>query len=316
MKSWSKNMERYKLSEQYSIQRANPEEFSIYESVYGDKNINRFAVKHWDLRIAISLDNPFAKNESYYWIKQDEIIIGGVLIEPNVISRLFFLPPFTKAYDILKLLKRLLIKWSDSSKKIYAYQISPEQFEYFEMLGFLCDKKRRWMMRPTEVFDIVWDDGIITKTPSEDDKQEIAKLLYSSFKGGIDYQHLINELRQEPTIKDYLEEVDEYFDWCKENIFFEASTLIYSKKENKLVGACLVSYCEEWPLVHAIGVNPNYRGRQLASKMLKRALTVLQGKYPVLRLFVTLGNDAESVYHELGFVKGTEFRRLYIQANE
>ena len=96
MQNWSRNIDCYELSDKYSIIKANPKEFAIYESVYGDKIYNRFAVKHWDLRLSISLDNPFAKDESFYWIKAGELRIGGVLIEPNVISRLFIIPPFTK----------------------------------------------------------------------------------------------------------------------------------------------------------------------------------------------------------------------------
>ena len=81
-----------------------------------------------------------------------------MLIEPNVLSRLFIIPPFADMFEIVKLLKKLLVKWSDPSKNIYAYQIPLEQSHYFEMLGFWPDKNRRWMIRPTEVFDLL---GII-----------------------------------------------------------------------------------------------------------------------------------------------------------
>lgn len=94
----------------------------------------------------------------------------------------------------------------------------------------------------------------------------------------------------------------------------EASTLIYDKKENKLIGACLISWVEGWPLVYTIGVNESYRGKHLASNMLKKALTVLKSEYEVLRLFVTVGNAAQSVYYKIGFVPGSEFERFYLPA--
>ncbi len=312
MRNWSSNIDYYELSDKYSIVKANPEEFAIYESVYGDKTYNRFAVKNWDLRLAISLDNPFAKDESFYWIKAGELRIGGVLIEPNVLSRLFIIPPFTDLFEIVKLLKKLLVKWSDSSKDIYAYQISLEQSHYFEMLGFWPDKNRRWMMRPTEVFDFVWDNTIIVKTPEQSNNAEIAKLFYESFNGGIDCQYAAKQNGQECTYEDYLDGVNEYFNDRTENILLEASTLIYDKSEKKLIGACLVSCFEEWPLIHTIGVNPSYRGKNLATTMLKKALTVLNCKYSILRLFVTIGNNSESVYYELGFIPGVEFKRFYL----
>lgn len=314
MKKLSIDIDFYKLSEKYSIVKASPEDFAIYESIYGDKTYNRFAVKHWDLRLAISQDNPFAKEKSFYWIKAGELKIGGVVIEPNVISRLFFIPPFTNLFEIVKLLKKLLIKWSDSSKNIYAYQIPVEQSNYFEMLGFWPDKNRRWMIRPTEVFDFVWDESVLVKTPEQSDNEEIARLLYESFSDDIDSQYDIKYNGQESVYEDYIDEVNYYFKHCTENIVLEASTLVYDKLQKKLIGACLVSAFEEWPLIHTIAVDPSYRGKGLARTMIKKALTILNKEYPVLRLFVTIGNVAESVYYELGFIQGLEFKRLYIPA--
>lgn len=34
MQNWSSNTQNYELSDKYSIVKANPEEFAIYESVY------------------------------------------------------------------------------------------------------------------------------------------------------------------------------------------------------------------------------------------------------------------------------------------
>ncbi len=312
MQNWSRNIDCYELSDKYSIIKANPKEFAIYESVYGDKIYNRFAVKHWDLRLSISLDNPFAKDESFYWIKAGELRIGGVLIEPNVISRLFIIPPFTNIFEIIKLLKKLLLQWSDSNNNIYAYQIPQEQSHYFEMLGFWPDKNRRWMMRPTEVFDFVWDDAITVRIPKQSDNEEIAKLFYESFSGGIDREYFTKQNEQECTYEYYLGEVNAYFNDCTENILLDASTLVYDKIEKKLIGACLVSLFEEWPLIHSIGVDSSHRGKYLATTMLKNALTILNKEYPILRLFVTIGNASESVYYELGFIPGVEFKRFYI----
>lgn len=312
MKNWEGNIQNYKLSDEYLIERANMKEFAIYESIYGDEKYNRFAVKDWDLRLAITTDTPFAKEDSFYWIKFGKKRIGGVLIEPNVISRLFIIPPFTDIFEIVKLLKKLLMNWSDRTKPIYAYQISPSQSEYFQMIGFWPDKNRRWMIRPTETFDYNWNDNIIVKTPSESDSLEIAALFYESFSDGID----VHYNGQENTMEDYLCEVNEYFEERPKDILIEASTLLYDKYEEKLVGACLVSLFEQWPLIYYIAVHPEYKGKHIGSTMLKKALTILNREYSVLRLFVTLGNASESIYYNLGFVPGAEFKRLYIPVEE
>ncbi|MTI71598.1 MAG: GNAT family N-acetyltransferase [Firmicutes bacterium] len=309
----SSNIDNLKLSDKYSIVRANKKEFAVYDSVYGDRTNNRFAVKHWDLRLAVSLDNPFAKEESFYWIKACEKRVGGVIIEPNLVSRLFFIPPFENKFEIIKLLKKELIKLSDTNKDINAFQIPLEQSQYFERLGFWPSKSRRWMMRPTETFKINWNNNLLIKIPEKSYDIEIAKLFSESFKGDIDSNYIDESKRKECSYKDYIGEINDYFKYT-EGILLEASTLIFDKEEKRLIGACLVSSFEEWPLIHTIGVHPSYRGKHLASMMLKKALTVLNKKYPVVRLFVTIGNGAESVYYELGFIPGVEFKKLYIPA--
>ncbi|GGG14879.1 hypothetical protein GCM10010912_69130 [Paenibacillus albidus] len=53
------------------------------------------------------------------------------------------------------------------------------------------------------------------------------------------------------------------------------------------------------------------------NSMYQRALTGLKDKYPVLRLYVMEGNDAESVYLNLGFVPGVlEIQSMYIPTNQ
>ncbi|WP_238327914.1 GNAT family N-acetyltransferase [Paenibacillus gorillae] len=58
--------------------------------------------------------------------------------------------------------------------------------------------------------------------------------------------------------------------------------------------------------VYSIGVLPAYRGKGLATLMLKRALSILKDHYPILRLYVMEGNEAESVYYNLGFAPGVQ----------
>lgn len=66
--------------------------------------------------------------------------------------------------------------------------------------------------------------------------------------------------------------------------------------------------------IENIGIDNSCRGKHLATNMIKRALTVLNDKYDVLRLFVTVVNPAQSVYYQLGFVPGAEFKRFDIPA--
>ncbi|MGM0380162.1 MAG: GNAT family N-acetyltransferase [Bacillota bacterium] len=310
MELWLEDKGKYQLNENLYIVKAEKEEFSIYESVYGDGKYNRYAVKNWDLRLAVSLDTPFARNDSFYWIFKKDTKIGGVLIEPNVISRLFFIVPFKDYYKVIKLLKKLLIKWSDPAKNIYAFQINNEQGNYFEMLGFWKEKSRCWMMRPTEEMDYKCDLDLEIKNPKKEDSKEIAKLLNLSFENGVDKNSQLNKSSKDESLNNWLETVDDFFDNTNE-FLIEASSIIYDTNR-KMIGVCLISIFENWPLIHTIALDPLYSGKGIGRIMLKKGISTLNKNYSVVRLFVTKGNSAESMYYELGFVQGVEFSKYYL----
>lgn len=233
-------------------------------------------------------------------------------MEPNIISRFFTIPPFNNTFGILKLLKKVLLLWSTKEDKIYAYQFKDKESNYLKMLGFWPSKNRKWMMRPTEKFEITVKDPFFLKTLVDQEIQAIAKLYYKSFQNDIDSMYTIIENHNSTDYQDYFKSVKNYFDSTQEQLMFEASTLIYDKETKKLIGACLISLFEEWPLIHTIAVDPDYRGNQLATQMINRALTVLADDYNVLRLFVSEGNLAASIYYQLGFVPGVTFSKLFL----
>ncbi|WP_090042909.1 GNAT family N-acetyltransferase [Clostridium frigidicarnis] len=47
---------------------------------------------------------------------------------------------------------------------------------------------------------------------------------------------------------------------------------IYDKETKELVGVCLISLWQEWPLIGEISVKPSYQGKGLGSKMIKKSL--------------------------------------------
>jgi len=311
MENWSRDREKYQLDDEVYITKASEDEFSIFESIYGDGQSNRFAIKHWDLRLAISLDTPFAIGNSYYWIVKDDVKIGGVLIEPNVIARLFLIPPYNDLYRVLKTLKKLLIKWSDPKKNINAFQINNEQGKYFEMLGFWKEKSRRWIMRPTEELNYEYNQEFIFESPDKQQNRDIAELLCSSFRNGVDKESQLYKDTETECLEAYLNDVNDFF-VNTNSLLLEASTVIYDAKDRKIVGVCLISLFEEWPLIHTIALDSSYSGKGLGKIMLNKGISILNREYPVVRLFVTIGNSAASVYHELGFVQGVAFGKYYL----
>ena len=162
------------------------------------------------------------------------------------------------------------------------------------------------MIRPTEEFETIWSDEYKIVPVTEESRNEISKLFVEAFGTEVE--------NQDENFEGQDKSIQYYFDNNPENTLVnKASTLIYEKKTNELIGACLISIWEEWPNVYEIAVKPSFQNKGLAKNMLKRALTILKEQYPVLRLFVILGNDAEMIYHKMGFLAGVETTEMILQ---
>ncbi|WP_274365769.1 GNAT family N-acetyltransferase [Paenibacillus thermotolerans] len=156
------------------------------------------------------------------------------------------------------------------------------------------------MIRPTERFDRqAWGEELGAAPPDSEQTDTIAEMLFHSYSGsdGIGYP-------AENTVEQHKSALEYYFKHNDAEILKAASSVINDKSNNDIVAVCLISLWEDLPLVSNIAVIPRYRGEQLATKLLKKALTVLKDEYDVLRLFVTIGNPAEALYYRLGFYPG------------
>jgi len=301
---WQDDTKLFTLTDGYTLIEADPQEWGIYYSVYYNMEYNGFfrdqglTMEHWRRK---------------FWISRGDSRIGGVVVAPNVIFGLFFIPPFREEAAVVRLLKQLLLAWSDRGKRITAYDILPDQLDWFAQAGFWPGAFRcRWMQRPTERLQAAWGDDVAVMSPrlaegpkvEEKDKaalidaETIGLLLYEGFKNGIDADR-----RDQRNAAFHLEDVRHYSAQCNDETL-AASTLVYDRATNELIGVCLVSWEGTFPAVYSIAVHPTYRRRGIATNMLKRALSVLHGRHPILRLYVMQGNEAEAAYAALGFKQG------------
>ncbi|MCM3783720.1 GNAT family N-acetyltransferase [Neobacillus mesonae] len=303
---WSDDTTHYDLSSEYSIRKAEPEEWGVYCSVYYNMSFSGFF-----------RDEGFnARRQNSFWIYKGDVKIGGVRMAPNTIYHLFYIPPFNNCYEVLKLLKNMLIHWSDKTKRIKSYEVLPDQVSLYTRAGFWPDEFRcRWMQRPTEHFMVNWDCNLLIESPhiiadetgakKFTNEEEITRCDFNSFADGLEAVR-----RKKSTIEDFIPKEDPYL---TNDILSQASTLVYDKDTGQLVANCRLCLQDNQAAVYSIGVLPDYRGRGLATRMLQRALTVIKDKYPILRLYVMEGNDAESVYFNLGFVPGVlEIQSMHI----
>jgi ribosomal protein S18 acetylase RimI-like enzyme len=307
---WSEDEISYELSNHYSIRKAESEEWGVYCSIY-------YNIQY----IGFFREDGFnSAQKNAFWIYKGEAKIGGVRMSPNRIYHLFVIPPFNDTFVVLKLLKKLLIYWSDRTKPIKTYEVLPDQVQLFARVGFWPDEFRcRWMQRPTDHFEVEWNEGFRIESPQIEDngmgakrfilEDQIAECNYESFDGSLEATR-----RKKFSYEDFVP--SEEPNYTNEDLL-TASTLVYDKKSGQLIGNCLLGLQDDYAAVYSIGVIPAYRGKGIATMMLKRGLHLLKDKYPLLRLYVMEGNDAESVYINLGFVPGVqEIQSMYIPANE
>lgn len=303
LESYSKEIDIYNLGDGYELQRANHEIFSkYYATYYGLQKANGWFKKNYDIMRSI-----IDEEDECFWMLKDGSKIGGTFIKPNFIEGVFLIPPYSDEYEVLRKLKEILIFWSDFDKPIEASTVDSSQVELYEKLGFIKVGSGRWMVRPTETFNINWEDGYYVSSPKREDESEMGKLLHEAFQNneGLNFNYSVDE---------YTKWVKEYFDSNLDvELLNRASTLVYDKATKELVGICYISMWQEWPLVSQIAVKPSYAGKGIGGKMLKSALTVLNEEYPVVRLYVHIGNKAEELYHNLGFLKGLQLTDMKLE---
>ncbi|WP_054025956.1 GNAT family N-acetyltransferase [Bacillus sp. FJAT-28004] len=310
LSDWSIDTITYDLSSEYSIRMAEPEEWGVYCSVYYNMQYTGFFRE----------ESYAASRRNSFWIYKGETKIGGVRMAPNVIYHLFFIPPFNNSFEILKLLKEILIHWSDRTQPIKTFEVLPDQVQIYARAGFWPDEFRcRWMQRPTDHFEVIWDENLIIESPQIEENEkgtkrfinedEIARCDFESFKGGFEAVR-----RKKFSLEDFIPNEDPNY---TNDILVQASTMIYDKNTGQLIANCRLCLQDNLAAVYSIGVIPSHRGRGLATHMLQRALSILVDKYSILRLYVMEGNDAESVYFNLGFVPGVqEIQNMYIPAGK
>ncbi|WP_291578430.1 GNAT family N-acetyltransferase [Clostridium sp. UBA6640] len=306
LENYSKEIDIYNLRDGYELQRAEHEIFSkYYATYYGLQKANGWFKKNYDIMRSI-----VDEEDECFWIFNDGKKVGGAFINPNFIEGVFLIPPYSDEYEVLKKLKEILVYWSDSDKPIEASTVDSSQVELYEKLGFIKVESGRWMVRPTETFNINWEDNYYVRPPKREDELEMGKLLHEAFQNneGLNFNYSVDE---------YTKWVKEYFDSNLDvELLNRASTLVYDKITKELVGICYISMWQEWPLVSQIAVKPSYAGKGIGGKMLKNALTVLNEEYPVVRLYVHVGNKAEELYHNLGFLKGLQLTDMKFEVAE
>ncbi|MGG3281534.1 GNAT family N-acetyltransferase [Paenibacillus solani] len=273
---------------EYRLVKSDRTMFSKYFATYYRNNWFR---PSWD-----DLTKVLSNSDDGYWVYAGEDKAAGVYMPDRSIGLVFGIPPYSITTELIHFLKGYAITTWNLTKELQANNVLDEQESAYRDTGFVWIGSRQCMLRPTEQLKASMNINYVDRKPAIEDMSRIVEVFSKAYANGPDE-------REEGG---YAEDLIRYFDQVPEKLL-EASSVIYDRTTEEIAGACLISMWEGLPLVYSIAVLQQHRGERLATAMLDKALTVLEPDYPVLRLFVTRGNQAELLYKKKGFLSGGEY---------
>lgn len=264
---WHKEERLYQLENNFNLKKAEAKEFSIFSAIYRKNN-------NWFRQSFDKLFSLFADNDNCFWILKNNKRIGGVIIEPNMMGWLFFIPPFCDKHNVLSAIVKTLRSWSDPNKNIYAHGVMTNELKCYFRTGFrltseLCYAKDSqeadfsWnfscvMIRPTQKYEINFEENCVSVDLRDIDVKALGEFFHKCFNNGKSKEHFISSC-------------EGYFSFCNE-VTLKSSTILLNKTNNEIIGACLISLWEEWPNIYDIAVHPSHRGNGYAGNMIKKSI--------------------------------------------
>jgi len=112
-KEWEK-LDLFKIDESYTFEKADSDQFCIYNEIYSKLNSTTFEDASWSPTItnkSLELIKENYKQWTNYtfWIKKDNLIIGGAVIGPNYLYGLFVIPIHSSLEKSINPLKTALV---------------------------------------------------------------------------------------------------------------------------------------------------------------------------------------------------------------
>jgi len=160
----------------------------------------------------------------------------------------------------------------------------------------------RQLARSSALFQIDWESPFRASSVTEDRASEVGAFL-------LHMDHALHSDCESGTLAGATYYVTRLFDYHRNDTNFPlsllSSTLVQDRSTGQLIGFCLVGGGGTDGLsmsIYNILVDPTYRGRDIGTRMIRRALTIL-AKYdiPELHLWREDDSPAAPLYDRLGF---------------
>jgi ribosomal protein S18 acetylase RimI-like enzyme len=291
---------------QVAFVKADKDLFSVYQTIYSNADLEMWY--DWNLRLQ---DTKWTEN--CFWVTLNGIRIGGAIIEEQCIIWPFLICPFTDRTLFWKLILRHMT--AKNNEPVNLIGMPDSDMDVLLSFGCRIVSMRRMMCRPTDRFDVIIPEGYERRIPGMDDIPALVEADRQGYAGGI-----VRELFGEPNdVEDGLTEALRMYESTGTTGQF---SIVFSKETKEIAGFCQVGAMayhrddalDDFSSIGSITVLPAHRNRGLAEYMIKYALNEAYKTSKVMRLGVTVGNQAEYLYRKLGFVPGPRFTNMKYKA--
>ena len=282
----------------FSLEQADKNLFAVYQTMYSKADIEMWY--DWNRRL-----NDTKWTDQCFFVMLDGKKVGGVIITDDAISYPFLISPFCERIKF----------WSFILNHCQPENINgvlAEDVRTLFMFGYEIKTINQVMCRPTDILHYDLPDEFICRSfDVNKESDEIGNVIVEGYKGSI-----CDEINGTATQKSAIDDMKNVL-----NIYSrkDYSQIIVEKATNKIVAVCLAGIGEHYPHNYVeiadICVLPEFRGNGLARYLIGRVVTDSHGVSPFVKLFVYVGNNAEYLYHKMGFISGPQFTNMTKRRN-
>jgi len=187
------------------------------------------------------------------------------------------------------------------------------------MFGYKSVETYQIMVRPSEVLEISLPDGFDWRPLNMDtDAAEFGKQSADSYNGSIFYGKGYTGENNEPNTQD--DEIADAFEAIGIFTHKNMSMVIVEKAGNRIVASCAAGIGKDEKGIprknthlRFMSVLPEYSGRGLAKFMIGNVVSQSFGFSQFVRLRVEIGNTAERLYRQMGFIAGARHTKMFLR---
>jgi ribosomal protein S18 acetylase RimI-like enzyme/uncharacterized protein YuzE len=284
----------------YTFVNADKKIFAVSNILYSKADLEGWY--DWQAR----LDDTMEIDENI-WIMEGNKKIAGFAIQGDRIMYPFLMPPFNDRIEFWGILQKY--RKENRPSLIHITGVLDEDVKIVRTYGYQLEHSRQVMCCPTEPREYVVPQGFSLHTI--DNLEELIGLSQAIYDCYVDGIH--NQYMGARPVEEIITDCKYLFGVYKNNLF---CTKVIEDTTGKVAGICIAGLNDKMPLKFAeiadVCVLPEFRHKGIGECMINYAVSKAYEVSPVIKLCVTVGNSAESLYRNLGFTGGQTFTNLVL----